>query len=270
MLSEYAVLGFEYGYSLAEPNALVMWEAQFGDFANGAQIMFDQFISRANGNGCACRGWWCCCRMASKARGPNIPRPGSSGSCRCAAEDNWIVANCTTPANYFHILRRQLHRGFRKPLVLMTPKSLLRHKLAVSDMAQFTEGTSFHRVLWDDAESGGSTTKLVADDKIRRVVLCSGKVYYDLLEERDARGIDDIYLLRVEQFYPFPALSLIQELERFKAAEMVWCQEEPKNQGAWSFVEPNLEWVLGRLEAKRMAGRAMSAGRRRPRPPPGF
>jgi 2-oxoglutarate dehydrogenase E1 component len=179
------------------------------------------------------------------------------------AEDNWIVANCTTPANYFHILRRQLHRSFRKPLVLMTPKSLLRHKLAISDAADFTTGSSFHRVLWDDAEKGHSDTVLAKDGKIRRVVICSGKVYYDLLEERDARGITDIYLLRLEQFYPFPAHSLMKELERFKGAEIIWCQEEPKNQGAWSFVEPNIEWVLTRIGAKhtrpRYVGRAASA-----------
>jgi 2-oxoglutarate dehydrogenase E1 component len=169
------------------------------------------------------------------------------------AGDNWIVANCTTPANYFHILRRQIHRSFRKPLVLMTPKSLLRHKLAVSRLKEFAEGSSFHRVLWDDAEprlgNGISTATLRPDEEIKRVVLCSGKVYFDLLEQRDARGIDDVYLMRLEQFYPFPALSLTKELGRFKQAQIVWCQEEPKNQGAWSFVEPNLEWVLGRIEA---------------------
>jgi 2-oxoglutarate dehydrogenase E1 component len=179
------------------------------------------------------------------------------------AEDNWIVANCTTPANYFHILRRQIHRDFRKPLVLMTPKSLLRHKMAVSEAEDFTTGSSFHRCLWDDAQKGNSDTKLVADSKIKQVVMCSGKVYYDLLEERDARGIDDVYLLRLEQFYPFPALALTKELERFKGAKMVWCQEEPKNQGAWSFIEPNIEWVLTRIKAKhtrpRFAGRNASA-----------
>ncbi|MBL4541335.1 MAG: 2-oxoglutarate dehydrogenase E1 component [Rhodobacteraceae bacterium] len=263
MLSEYAVLGFEYGYSLAEPNALVMWEAQFGDFANGAQIMFDQFICSGERKWLRMSGLVVLLPHGFEGQGPEHSSARLERFLQLSAEDNWIVANCTTPANYFHILRRQLHRGFRKPLVLMTPKSLLRHKRAVSDMAQFTEGTSFHRVLWDDAESGGSTTKLVADDRIRRVVLCSGKVYYDLLEEREARGIDDIYLLRVEQYYPFPALSLIQELERFKAAEMVWCQEEPKNQGAWSYIEPNLEWVLGRLKAAhgrpRYVGRAAAA-----------
>jgi 2-oxoglutarate dehydrogenase E1 component len=173
------------------------------------------------------------------------------------------VANCSTPANYFHILRRQMHRSYRKPLVLMTPKSLLRHKMCISKAEDFTTGSSFHRVLWDDAERGNSDTQLVSDDKIKRVVMCSGKVYYDLLEERDARGIDDVYLLRIEQFYPFPAISLVKELERFPGAEMIWCQEEPKNQGAWTFIEPNIEWVLGRIKAKhtrpRYVGRAASA-----------
>ena len=147
--------------------------------------------------------------------------------------------------------------------MLMTPKSLLRHKMAVSTAEEFTTGSSFHRVLWDDAQHGNSDTKLVADDKIKRVVMCSGKVYYDLLEERDARGIDDIYLLRFEQFYPFPAQSAVKELERFKHADMIWCQEEPKNQGAWTFIEPNIEWVLGRIKAKNTrpvyAGRATAA-----------
>jgi 2-oxoglutarate dehydrogenase E1 component len=178
-------------------------------------------------------------------------------------QDNWIVANCSTPANYFHILRRQVHRSFRKPLVLMTPKSLLRHKMAVSRAADLTTGSSFHRVLWDDAERGNSQLQLKPDSEIKRVVLCSGKVYYDLLEERDARGLDDVYLLRVEQFYPFPAQSLVKELSRFKGAQMVWCQEEPKNQGAWSFIEPNIEWVLNRIEATHQrpvyVGRAASA-----------
>jgi 2-oxoglutarate dehydrogenase E1 component len=170
------------------------------------------------------------------------------------AEDNIQVANCTTPANYFHILRRQLHRSFRKPLVLMTPKSLLRHKLAISRMEEFTDGSSFHRVLWDNADGQGtpgiSETRLAPDEEIRRVVMCSGKVYYDLLAERDARGITDVYLMRLEQFYPFPALALTKELGRFSNAEVIWCQEEPKNQGYWGFVESNIEWVLGRIGAK--------------------
>jgi 2-oxoglutarate dehydrogenase E1 component len=180
------------------------------------------------------------------------------------AEDNWQIANCTTPANYFHILRRQLHRQFRKPLVLMTPKSLLRHKRVVSTLVQLGPGSSFHRLLWDDAQFlSGQIIKLAPDDAIRRVVICSGKVYYDLYDEREKRGLNNIYLLRIEQLYPFPARALIQELSRFKDAEMVWCQEEPKNMGAWNFIEPNLEWVLDHIGARhkraRYAGRPSSA-----------
>jgi 2-oxoglutarate dehydrogenase E1 component len=251
MLSEYAVLGYEYGYSLAEPNTLTLWEAQFGDFANGAQIMFDQFIASGEKKWLRMSGLVMLLPHGYEGQGPEHSSARLERFLQACAEDNWIVANCTTPANYFHILRRQMHRSFRKPLVLMTPKSLLRHRLAISDLADFTTGSSFHRVLWDDAQKGHSDTKLAADDKIRRVVICSGKVYYDLLEERDARGIDDIYLLRVEQFYPFPAMSLVKELTRFKAAEVIWCQEEPKNQGGWNFMEPNLEWVLTRVGASR-------------------
>ena len=263
MLSEYAVLGFEYGYSLAEPNALVMWEAQFGDFANGAQIMFDQFISSGESKWLRMSGLVMLLPHGFEGQGPEHSSARLERFLQMCGQDNWIVANCSTPANYFHILRRQLHRSYRKPLVLMTPKSLLRHKLAISDADDFTTGSSFHRVLWDDAQKGHSDTELQPDDKIKRVVMCSGKVYYDLLEERDARGIDDVYLMRIEQFYPFPALSLIKELERFKGAEMIWCQEEPKNQGAWSFIEPNIEWALTRIKAKhkrpRYVGRATSA-----------
>ena len=262
-LSEYAVLGFEYGYSLAEPNALTLWEAQFGDFANGAQIMFDQFISSGESKWLRMSGLTVLLPHGFEGQGPEHSSARLERFLQMCGGDNWIVANCTTPANYFHILRRQLHRTFRKPLILMTPKSLLRHKLAISKTEEFTTGSSFHRVLWDDAQHGNSDTQLVADDKIKRVVMCSGKVYYDLLEERDARGIDDVYLMRIEQFYPFPAISLVKELERFKGAEMVWCQEEPKNQGAWSFIEPNIEWCLSRIKAKHTrpiyAGRAASA-----------
>ena len=259
MLSEYAVLGYEYGYTLAEPNALTLWEAQFGDFANGAQIMIDQFIC------CGERKWL---RMSGlvmllphgyEGQGPEHSSARLERFLQLSAEDNWIVANCTTPANYFHILRRQLKRSFRKPLVLMTPKSLLRHKLCVSRLEEMAEGSSFHRVLWDDAQLGSSDIKLKKDEKIRRVVISSGKVYFDLLEERDARGLDDVYLLRLEQLYPFPAISLTRELSRFKDAEIVWCQEEPKNQGAWFSVEPNIEWVLGRIGARH--GRPVYAGR---------
>ena len=263
MLSEYAVLGFEYGYSLSEPNALVMWEAQFGDFANGAQIMFDQFIGSGERKWLRMSGLVMLLPHGFEGQGPEHSSARLERFLQLSAEDNWIVANCSTPANYFHILRRQLHRTFRKPLVLMTPKSLLRHKLCISDAGDFTTGSSFHRVLWDDAERGHSDLTLKPDAEIKRVVICSGKVYYDLLEERDASGLDNVYLLRVEQFYPFPAMSLARELERFKGAEIVWCQEEPKNQGAWSFIEPNLEWVLDSIGATcrraRYVGRAASA-----------
>ncbi len=180
-----------------------------------------------------------------------------------SAEDNWIVANCSTPSQYFHILRRQLHRSYRKPLVLMTPKSLLRHPMCVSDATEFTDGSTFHRVLWDDAQKGHSALALKPDNEIKRLVICSGKVYYDLLAARDAAELTDTYLLRVEQLYPVPKISLTQELSRFKGAEIIWCQEEPKNQGAWSFLEPELEALLTKIGATQTrptyAGRAASA-----------
>jgi 2-oxoglutarate dehydrogenase E1 component len=252
MLSEEAVLAFEYGYTLSEPNALVMWEAQFGDFANGAQVVFDQFISSGERKWLRMSGLVCLLPHGYEGQGPEHSSARLERYLQLCAEDNWQVANCTTPANYFHILRRQLHRKFRKPLVLMTPKSLLRHKRVVSDLAEMAAGTTFHRLLWDDAQSRpGEKIKLRADQEIRRVVLCSGKVYYDLYEAREAAGIDDVYLMRMEQLYPFPARALITELGRFPQAEIVWAQEEPKNMGAWSFVEPNIEWVLQHLEPTR-------------------
>lgn len=263
MLSEYAVLGYEYGYSLAEPNALVLWEAQFGDFANGAQIMIDQFISSGERKWLRMSGLVMLLPHGYEGQGPEHSSARIERFLQLSAEDNWIVANCTTPANYFHILRRQLHRSFRKPLIVFTPKSLLRHKLAVSRLDEMAEDSTFHRVLWDDADMPGAEFTLKPDDEIGRVVMCSGKVYFDLLEARNEAEIDDIYIMRLEQFYPFPALTLTRELLRFKNAEMVWCQEEPKNQGAWSFVEPNIEWVLTRIGARMMrpiyAGRPASA-----------
>ncbi len=264
MLSEEAVLGYEYGYALAEPNGLTIWEAQFGDFVNGAQVVIDQFISTGE------RKWLRMCGLVMllphgyEGQGPEHSSARLERFLQSCAEDNMQVANCTTPANYFHILRRQMRRDFRKPLIMMTPKSLLRHKRAVSRLEEFGEQTSFHRLLWDDAEMlKNEPIKLVKDDKIRRVVLCSGKVYFDLYEDRERREINDVYLLRVEQLYPFPAKALITELSRFKNAEIVWCQEEPKNMGAWGFIEPYLEWVLAHIDAKhkraRYAGRAASA-----------
>ena len=264
MLSEEAVLGFEYGYSLAEPKALTLWEAQFGDFANGAQVVFDQFISSGERKWLRMSGLVCLLPHGYEGQGPEHSSARLERFLQLCAEDNMQVANVTTPANYFHILRRQLKRDFRKPLILMTPKSLLRHKRAVSSLSEISGESSFHRLLWDDAQYlGNEPIKLVKDSKIRRVVLCTGKVYYDLYEEREKRGIDDIYLLRVEQLYPFPAKALITELSRFRNAEMVWCQEEPKNMGAWSFIDPYLEWVLAHIDAKhqrvRYTGRPAAA-----------
>jgi 2-oxoglutarate dehydrogenase E1 component len=244
LLSEYAVLGYEYGYSLAEPNALTLWEAQFGDFSNGAQIMIDQFISSGESKWLRMSGLVMLLPHGMEGQGPEHSSARPERFLQMCAEENWVIANVTTPANYFHILRRQLHRKFRKPLVIMAPKSLLRHKMAVSEMDAFIGDASFHRILWDDAQLGHSDTKLVADDKIKRVVMCSGKVYYDLLATRDARGITDIYLMRFEQLYPYPEGALSDELKRFRNADFVWCQEEPKNQGAWTFINPHIEHIL--------------------------
>ncbi len=250
MLSEEAVLGFEYGYSLAEPNTLVLWEAQFGDFANGAQVVIDQFLASGERKWLRMSGLILLLPHGYEGQGPEHSSARLERYLQLSAEDNWQVANCTTPANYFHILRRQLHRSFRKPLILMSPKSMLRHKRVVSPIEDFGPETTFHRVLWDHAETGGSEkVKLAPDEDIQRVVLCSGKVYYDLFEERETRRNGEIYLMRVEQLYPFPARALIQELSRFPNAEIVWCQEEPKNQGAWTFVEANIEWVLDHIGA---------------------
>ena len=250
MLSEEAVLGFEYGYTLAEPNTLTLWEAQFGDFANGAQVVFDQFISSGERKWLRMSGLVCLLPHGYEGQGPEHSSARLERFLQMCAEDNMQIANCTTPANYFHILRRQLKRDIRKPLIMMTPKSLLRNKRATSRLEEFAEGTSFHRILWDDAETlKDQPIKLVADDKIRRVVMCSGKVYFDLYEEREKRGLTDIYLLRVEQLYPWPHKALIQELTRFKNAEFVWCQEEPMNMGAWTYAQPNIDRVLDYLKA---------------------
>ncbi len=264
MLSEEAVLGFEYGYSLAEPNALTMWEAQFGDFANGAQVIFDQFISSGERKWLRMSGLVCLLPHGYEGQGPEHSSARLERYLQLCAEDNMQVANCTTPANYFHILRRQLKREIRKPLILMTPKSLLRHKRVVSKLDEMGPGSAFHRLLWDDAQAlPGEKIKLVEDARMRRVVLCSGKVYYDLYEEREKRGIDDVYLLRLEQLYPVPMKALIQELSRFKGAEVVWCQEEPRNMGGWHFIEPYIEWVLNQVggteRRPRYAGRPASA-----------
>jgi 2-oxoglutarate dehydrogenase E1 component len=266
MLSEEAVLGFEYGYSLAEPHALTLWEAQFGDFANGAQVVIDQFISSGERKWFRMSGLVMLLPHGYEGQGPEHSSARIERFLQLCAEDNMQVAYCTTPANYFHAMRRQMVRDFRKPLVLFTPKSLLRHKRAVSTLAEMGPDSCFHRLLWDDAEAPGprkTTIELAPDDKIRRVVLCSGKVYYDLLEEREKRGLNDVYLLRIEQLYPFPAKAVLDELARFGNAEIVWVQEEPKNMGAWAFVQPYLDWAIEQLERTgqrpRYIGRPASA-----------
>ena len=260
-LSEEAVLGFEYGFSLAEPNTLTLWEAQFGDFVNGAQVVIDQFISSGERKWLRMSGLVMLLPHGYEGQGPEHSSARLERFLQACAEDNMQVLNCSTPANYFHALRRQMHREFRKPLVIMTPKSLLRHKKAVSNLADLAEGSSFHRVMVDGAEAncdvGGIT--LTSDDKIKRVILCSGKVYFDLIDARAKAGRDDVYILRLEQFYPWPHKSVSQVLARFRNAELVWCQEEPKNMGGWTFIDPWLELTLERIDVK--AKRARYVGR---------
>jgi len=251
-LSEAAVLGFEYGYSLAEPHSLVMWEAQFGDFANGAQVIVDQFISSGESKWLRMSGLVMLLPHGYEGQGPEHSSARLERYLQLCAQDNIQVANCTTPASYFHALRRQVRRPFRKPLILFTPKSLLRHKLAVSSFDMMGSGSSFHRVLLDDKT-------LCPDADVKRVVLCSGKVYYDLYEEREKRGLDRVFFMRLEQLYPFPYRALAAELSRFPNADVVWCQEEPANMGAWSFVAPRLADVLSRVKTR--SAQAAYAGR---------
>ena len=258
-LSEAGVLGFEYGYSLAEPQMLVMWEAQFGDFANGAQVIIDQFISSGESKWLRMSGLVMLLPHGFEGQGPEHSSARLERYLQLCAEDNMQVCYCSTPANYFHVLRRQLVRDFRKPLILMTPKSLLRHKRCVSTLHEMAKET-FHRVLWDEAQQEGG---LVEDNRIKRVVLCTGKVYYDLEEERNKRGIKDVYLMRIEQLYPFPDVALNAELKRFPNADFVWCQEEPRNMGSWSYIRDPLAEALeqlGRSETSvRYAGRTAAA-----------
>ena len=252
LLSEEAVLGFEYGYTLAEPKSLVLWEAQFGDFVNGAQVVIDQFISSGEMKWLRMSGLVMLLPHGYEGQGPEHSSARLERFLQLCAQDNMQVCVPTTPANYFHMLRRQMHRSFRKPLIVMTPKSLLRHKKCTSFLTDMVAGTSFHRVLRDQAEvvPGATTVELVPDSKIERVVLCSGKVYFDLMEEREKRGENRIQILRIEQLYPFPESVLAQELNRFPKAEIVWCQEEPRNQGAWTFVKPRIEATVAQLGGK--------------------
>jgi 2-oxoglutarate dehydrogenase E1 component len=248
LLSEFGVLGFEYGYSLADPHTLVLWEAQFGDFANGAQVIIDQFVASAETKWLRMSGLVMLLPHGYEGQGPEHSSARLERYLQLCAERNMRVCNFTTPANYFHGLRRQLKANYRKPLVLMTPKSLLRHKLAVSSLAEFGPGSAFRYVIPE-------TDALVPEEQVRRVVLCTGKVYYDLLAERRERGIRDVALIRVEQLYPFPVNSLRAALAPYRNAEVVWCQEEPENMGAWTYMDRRLERVLGELgmKAKRPA-----------------
>jgi 2-oxoglutarate dehydrogenase E1 component len=264
LLSEEAVLGFEYGYSSAEPKALVLWEAQFGDFANGAQVVIDQFIASGEMKWLRMNGLVLLLPHGYEGQGPEHSSARLERYLQLCAQDNMQVACPTTPANYFHILRRQMHRPFRKPLVLMTPKSLLRHNRCVSSLSDMGPGSSFHRVFRDQAEcvEGATSVKLVPDRDIKRVILCTGKVYFDLMGEREKRGENRIQILRLEQLYPFPQGTLADEMKRFPKAEVVWCQEEPKNQGAWTFVEPRIEDTIAKLGGTarpRYVGRPESA-----------
>ncbi len=252
MLSEYAVLGFEYGFSLTRPNTLTIWEAQFGDFANGAQVMIDQFISSAEQKWLRMSGLVMLLPHGYEGQGPEHSSARLERFLQLAAEDNMQVCNITSPANYYHVLRRQLHRDFRKPLIIMTPKSLLRHKRCVSSLDEMGESTHFHRLLWDDADYNPKKgeLKLDPDKKIKRVILCSGKIYYDLFEEREKLGRGDIYILRIEQLFPYPDDALQKELSRFKMAEIVWVQEEPQNMGGWAYIRGFLEISFAAINAK--------------------
>ena len=238
LLSEAGVLGFEYGYTLADPKTLVLWEAQFGDFANGAQVIIDQFLASGETKWLRMSGLTLLLPHGHEGQGPEHSSARLERYLQLCAERNMAVCNLTTPANYFHALRRQLRRNFRKPLVIMTPKSLLRHKLAVSPLADLAEGSRFRFVIPE-------TELTVAPEAVKRVVISTGKVYYDLLQERRDKGVADVALVRLEQIYPFPAKTLGAALAPYTNAEVVWCQEEPMNNGAWSFVDRLIESVLG-------------------------
>ena len=251
-LSEASVMGFEYGFSQVEPNALVMWEAQFGDFANGAQVVVDQFISSGEAKWLRMNALVLLLPHGYEGQGPEHSSARLERYLQLCAEDNMQVVNCTTPANYFHALRRQLRRNFRKPLIVMTPKSLLRHKACVSDLADMGPGTTFHRLL-DERDTE------VRHGKVKRIVLCSGKVYYDLAAARDAAKAWDIEILRVEQLYPFPTKAVKEILSKTPKASVVWCQEEPKNMGGWTFVRDYIEDIMA--ETGMQQQRLVYAGR---------
>ena len=251
-LSEFGVLGFEYGYSISSPETLVLWEAQFGDFANGAQIIIDQFITSGEKKWTRASGLVMLLPHGYEGQGPEHSSARIERYLQSCAQENLQVVNCTTPANYFHLLRRQIHRKFRKPLIVFSPKSLLRHKKCVSEIEDFLPENSFHRILPDHADFPEyNLIKLANDEEIKRVVLCSGKVYFDISEKREIIRNPKVQLLRIEQLYPFPVKKLASFLKRFKNAdEFIWCQEEPENMGAWSFVEKYINWTLDSIGAK--------------------
>jgi 2-oxoglutarate dehydrogenase E1 component len=251
-LSEFGVLGFEYGYSISSPETLVLWEAQFGDFANGAQIIIDQFITSGEKKWTRASGLVMLLPHGYEGQGPEHSSARIERYLQSCAQENLQVVNCTTPANYFHLLRRQIHRTFRKPLIVFSPKSLLRHKKCVSEIEDFLPENSFHRILPDHADFPEyNLIKLAKDEDIKRVVLCSGKVYFDISEKRETIRNPKVQLLRIEQLYPFPVKKLASFLKRFKNAdEFIWCQEEPENMGAWSFVEKYINWTLVSVGAK--------------------
>ncbi len=251
LLSELAVLGFEYGYSLVEPNTLTVWEAQFGDFANGAQVVIDQFISSGERKWSRASGLVMLLPHGYEGQGPEHSSARLERFLQLCGQDNLQVMNCTTPANYFHALRRQIHRDFRKPLIIMTPKSLLRNKYCVSNIEDFSKDNSFHRILSDHAkDSKYGFLELKKSNKIKKVIICSGKIYFDLLEEREKLKKDNIVFVRIEQLYPFPVKSLVKELFSYKEdSKFYWCQEEPKNMGAWNSVRDYIQWTLDYIKA---------------------
>jgi 2-oxoglutarate dehydrogenase E1 component len=250
-LSELAVLGFEYGYSLVQPNTLTIWEAQFGDFANGAQVVIDQFIASGERKWTRSSGLVMLLPHGYEGQGPEHSSARLERFLQLCANDNMQVVNCTTPANYYHVLRRQMHREFRKPLIVMTPKSLLRNKHCVSNIEDFDKETFFHRILWDHAmDQENGFIKLKKSSKIKKVILCSGKIYFDLLDAREKLRKEDVVLYRIEQLYPFPAKSLVKEIKKYaKNAKFYWCQEEPKNMGAWFSVRDYIQWTLETINA---------------------
>ena len=251
LLSELAVLGFEFGYSLSEPETLVLWEAQFGDFANGGQVIIDQFITSSESKWGRASGLVLLLPHGYEGQGPEHSSARLERFLQLCAGENIQVVNCTTPSNYFHVLRRQMHREFRKPLIIMTPKSLLRHKRCISNISEFTSRSSFHRVLEDDAyKKENKLITLKKDSKIEKVVMCSGKIYYDLVEAREKNKKDKVIFVRLEQLYPFPAKTLANVLKRYKNAEFIWCQEEPKNMGAWNTVRNYIERTLEIINIK--------------------